>query len=155
MNILGIRGPSLTSNRSYAISPSVPIGLAYIIGAISDLDDVNIQVIDALLEKPSVVDLTKYNDELSLLGADNASVMKLINIKPDVCLISGMFSSDWPINKELINLIKQEYENCVVVGGGEHLTAMPEYCLENSSLDVVIMGEGEVTVRELVIRRFL
>ncbi|MDB3945456.1 B12-binding domain-containing radical SAM protein [Gammaproteobacteria bacterium] len=151
MNILGIRGPSLTSNRSYAISPSVPIGLAYIIGAISDLDDVNIQVIDALLEKPSVVDLTKYNDELSLLGADNASIMKLINIKPDVCLISGMFSSDWPINKELINLIKQEYENCVLVGGGEHLTAMPEYCLENSSLDVVIMGEGEVTVRELVI----
>ena len=74
MNILGIRGPSLTSNRSYAISPSVPIGLAYIIGAISDLDHVNIQVIDALLEKPSVVDLTKYNDELFLVQNDERSL---------------------------------------------------------------------------------
>ena len=151
MNILGIRGPSLTSNRSYAISPSVPIGLAYVIGAISDLDDVNIQVIDALLEKPSVVDLIKYNDELSLLGIDNETILKLVTINPDVCLVSGMFSSDWPVTKNLINLIKQQYPNCLVIGGGEHLTAMPEYCLQNSELDAVIMGEGEVTVRELVI----
>ena len=150
MNILGIRSPSIINNLSTAISPSLPIGLAYIIGAIKDL--VEIEIIDPIACKPNISELTPYKNGTSILGLTPEETIELVNKKPDICLISSMFSMEWPITKELINLVKERFPECLIIGGGEHFSALPEYSLSNSPLDIVVMGEGEIVIRKLIKR---
>ncbi len=49
-----------------------------------------------------------------------------------------------------IDLIKKEKPELFVIVGGPHATALPEEPLKKSDVDVVAIGEGEVTLFELV-----
>lgn len=51
---------------------------------------------------------------------------------------------------ELINRVKKRFPSIFIVTGGPHVTALPEEALERSKVDVVVLGEGEVTFHELV-----
>ena len=148
MNILAIRSPSIINNFSTAISPALPIGLAYIVGAIKDLAE--IEVIDPIAYRPNISEVTPYKNGTSILGLTPIKTIGLIKNKPDICLISSMFSMEWPLARDLINLVKQRYPECLIIAGGEHFSALPKYSLLNSSLDIVVMGEGEVVIREII-----
>jgi len=51
---------------------------------------------------------------------------------------------------KLVDMLKAKYADCKVIVGGYHPTALPEEALlENSSIDVVVRGEGERTIIEL------
>ena len=50
---------------------------------------------------------------------------------------------------ELTHLIKKIDREIVVVLGGIHATAIPEECLERSSADIVVRGEGEEAMSEI------
>lgn len=66
-------------------------------------------------------------------------------LKPsDVIGITCMFSQDWPFHRAIIEKVKALQPNCVFVAGGEHVSAIPEFCLEDCpALDACIAGEGE------------
>jgi radical SAM superfamily enzyme YgiQ (UPF0313 family) len=50
----------------------------------------------------------------------------------------------------LINLLKERYPSALVVAGGEHVSAIPEYCLRDCrGLDMIVVGEGEETIAEV------
>lgn len=51
---------------------------------------------------------------------------------------------------KLINRVKEKFPGIFVVAGGPHVTALPEEALERSKVDVIVLGEGEVTFHELV-----
>lgn len=54
------------------------------------------------------------------------------------------FSQDWVFNRELIQYVRKLYPNSTLVAGGEHISAMPEYCLQDCpELDMCVVGEGE------------
>ena len=38
----------------------------------------------------------------------------------------------------------------IVIGGGHHITALPEESLRNSGIDIAVMGEGELSLFEIV-----
>ena len=62
-----------------------------------------------------------------------------------------MFSHDWPIAKSIIKSIKKEHPNILLICGGEHINACPEFCLNDcSEIDVCAIGEGEETCIELL-----
>ena len=64
---------------------------------------------------------------------------------------SLMFSSEWPITRDLIIEVRKSFPNAVLVGGGEHITRLPEYRLKDCpALDICVRGEGEQTFLELV-----
>lgn len=46
--------------------------------------------------------------------------------------------------------VKRRRPESMVVFGGPHATALPENCLTDSAADVVAIGEGEITLLELV-----
>ena len=148
MNILAIRSPGIINNLSVSSSIGLPIGLAYIVGAIRDL--ANIEVIDPLTEGSGLLKITPYRGETSTLGLPIEEIVDIISQQPDVCLISSMFSMDWPITRTLIDLLKDKYPKCLVIGGGEHFSALPQFSLQTSSLDMVAKGEGEETIREFI-----
>jgi radical SAM superfamily enzyme YgiQ (UPF0313 family) len=150
MQVLAIRSPSIINNLATTISPALPIGLAYVVAAIKDL--VDIEVIDPIAEKPFISELTPFKNGTSILGLTPEETLERIQHNPDVCLISSMFSMEWPITQGLINQIKEKYPKCIIIGGGEHFNATAEYSLRHSHLDICVLGEGEASLREFVER---
>ena len=150
MQVLAIRSPCIINNFTTVVSPALPIGLAYVVAAIKDL--VDIEAIDPIAQKPLISDVTPFTEGTSILGLSPEETIKMVKNKPDVCLLSTMFSLEWPAAQKLINLIKDTFPDCIFIGGGEHITAMPEYSLESSSLDICVLGEGEAVIRDLIER---
>ena len=65
--------------------------------------------------------------------------------------VSAMFSQQWPLDRELIRSIRAAFPRTPIVIGGEHATALPEYCLMDSpGTDFIVLGEGELTLVDLV-----
>jgi len=148
MNLLAIRPPTLFSKLSVMISPGMPIGLAYVLGAIKDLT--NIEVIDALAKNPNLAYAKEYAKGILIFGEEPDEILLSVRKTPDIVLISSMFSMEWPIVRELINKLKERYPDTIIIGGGEHFTALPVFSLTNSKLDIVVAGEGEATLREII-----
>ena len=110
-------------------SDVIPIGLEYIAAAIEDVvDDVNI--IDMELEQ--------------------ASLQHFLNsFRPDLVGIT-MSATD---HNEGLRIAKAAKENgCTTVLGGYHATSIPNELLSHPQIDLIVRGEGEYTMRELVQR---
>ncbi|MDC0078054.1 B12-binding domain-containing radical SAM protein, partial [Deltaproteobacteria bacterium] len=88
----------------------------------------------------------------SIMGLTPEETLDRIQKKPDVCLVSSMFSMEWPITQILIDQLKVAYPECVIIGGGEHFSAAAKFSLDTSSLDICVLGEGEASIRELIER---
>ena len=64
-----------------------------------------------------------------------------------------MFSHEWNYNRECIKKIKKEFPNALIIAGGEHVTALPEYVLRDcKEIDYISLGEGEETWSEIIDR---
>ncbi|MBA7492677.1 hypothetical protein ES702_03227 [subsurface metagenome] len=68
---------------------------------------------------------------------------------PDILCISYYTLMALGAHK-FINLMKKDKGTLFIITGGPHATALPEEPLEKSNVDVVVIGEGEVTLYELV-----
>jgi len=55
-----------------------------------------------------------------------------------------------PFASELCEFIKTLYPTAVCVLGGNHVTALPEKTLRESRFDLAVLGEGELTLLELL-----
>ena len=65
--------------------------------------------------------------------------------------VTVMFSMEWLPARGLINLIREQFPEVTIIAGGEHITALPEYCIQDcAALDYCVLGEGEQTINELV-----
>ena len=72
----------------------------------------------------------------------------LLELNPDLVGISAMSTGTVAV-RELISLINSRVNTPVVVGGAE-ASALPEHTLRFTGADFVAVGEGEVTLAELV-----
>jgi len=48
------------------------------------------------------------------------------------------------------NLVRDRYPHIPIIWGGVHASLLPEQTLENSLVDIVVVGEGEDTLPELI-----
>lgn len=79
----------------------------------------------------------------------NELVNVLNSFRPDFAGIT--FTS--PLFREAVEIsriIKKENKGIKVIAGGVHPTLMPEEVIKDENFDVVVIGEGEVTLSELV-----
>ncbi len=152
--LLAIRSATLINRLSTQISPALPIGLAYILGAIKD-KNLEIKAIDALGESPFMKDAKKFSNKNLILGLDNNQILDRIeNFVPEIILITSMFSPDWLILRDLINKLKNKFPQSIIIAGGEHFSAMPEFSLNESKIDCIVTGEGEETIKEIIDKIF-
>jgi len=106
---------------------SIPIGLEYIAAFIEDVVD-DIQIIDMELEcKPFQFFIDSY--------------------QPDLIGIT-MSATDHSEGLRLARIAKKN--GIVTVLGGYHPTSIPKLLLSCPEVDMVVRGEGELTMRELV-----
>ena len=106
LKVAGIRSATLINKYTTMVSPSLPIGLAYILGSIKDFD-IDIMGIDGVGESPFMSNAKKFSEKNLILGLTNNEIIKrLENFHPDIVLLSSMFSSDWILIRDLIKKIK-------------------------------------------------
>ena len=142
-----IRGPLVSPLGSLNNEPTPPIGLAYIASALNEYG-FEVQGIDATgLGLEEVVPIEGTN--LQYNGISIEAIVSMIDKGTKVIGISCMFSHEWTFCKKLMSAIKAKHPECLIIGGGEHCTALPEYSLRDCpSLDYIGLGEGEETMVE-------
>jgi len=141
-----IRPPAIECFRFATTSVTLPLGLAYIAGALEAAGH-EVEVIDALGEAPE--HHTRYFKGY-MMGLSLDQIVERIPRDVEAIGISVIFTHEWPMAVRLIDLIKRKFPVTPVILGGEHITALPEFSLMTSQADVLVLGEGEETIVELV-----
>jgi anaerobic magnesium-protoporphyrin IX monomethyl ester cyclase len=123
--------PTLDMGKMWC--PNLPIGLAYLAA-----------VIEKAGYELALIDCQALEIDHRMLGA------KLASLKPDVVGITSVT----PFIKSTLLAAQVAKENCPkapVVLGGPHATFMDSQILnENSDVDIIVRGEGEETILELL-----
>ncbi len=107
-----------------------PLGLEYIAAYISDIADV--RIIDSRTKGINLNVIEKTIEEF----------------QPDFVGISVNYSSQIYITRTIARIAKKHGSQTIV--GGWHPTLVPSETLEYKSIDIVVRGEGEITIRELL-----
>jgi anaerobic magnesium-protoporphyrin IX monomethyl ester cyclase len=80
-------------------------------------------------------------------------IVERIPTGSSIIAFSCMFSGEWPIARNLIEMVRVAFPNALLIAGGEHISALAEYSLRDcGALDLVVRGEGEHTLLEIVTR---
>lgn len=56
----------------------------------------------------------------------------------------------FPIIQNLAKIAKNVNDKIVTVGGGPHASSLPEQVLKESDIDIVIIGEGDIVITEVI-----
>lgn len=100
--------------------------------------DCEVQILDLMLSKNPKEDL----------------ISKLKEFDPEfvgITFTTPLFNEA----KELSNLIKEYSPKIKIVAGGVHPTILPEDVLKNTKIDIVVIGEGDYTLPEIVLSKNL
>lgn len=128
---------------------SPPLGLAYIAGILEN-EKWEVSVYDCIAENPHHYFPFEGSEDFSVQGAEFDKIFEHLDTHYDLIGVSVMFTNNWLANRHLLNLLKQHYPDSLVVAGGEHVTAIPEFCLQDClGLDIIVTGEGEETIAEI------
>ena len=130
-------------NNSHSICP--PLGLAYVAASLQQAG-YEVRCIDALGEAPLQKIFSEDNKFVNFGLSTKEILQHLASKNFNVLFVSLMFSHEWPVTKDIIKVIKKVYPEIILVCGGEHINACPEYCMkECPEIDICVIGEGEET----------
>lgn len=145
MHVTLINPPQVIAKSQVAANVVPPLGILYLAGYLNKFN-IQTKVIDAVGDEPS--QYTSYNGNI-LRGLTFKEIIKEIPQDTDLIGISSMLSLAYIVVKELIRLIKKEFPLKKIVLGGAHPTVLPEFTLNDSDTDIVVRGEGELTLLDL------
>ncbi|HIJ85749.1 MAG: Radical SAM protein [Magnetococcales bacterium] len=145
-----VRGPGVFSQRS-VISTTLPsFGLAMLMGYLRarGYDPIFVDAVGEELEQTWQPE--KYL-AVKCHGLTFAQICERIPKDVDVIGVHAMFSVEWPITRDLIHALRNYAPNALIIAGGEHATAVPEYNLKDCpSIDILVRGEGERVLFEIL-----
>ncbi len=104
-----------------------PLGLAYLASVI---DEHKIKIVDMEQEDREIEDITK-------------------EFNPDIV---GLTSSTPTINQAycILEKVKKINPNIITIIGGCHVSVFPYETIQRKEIDIVIKGEGEITIKEIL-----
>ncbi|MBF0147183.1 MAG: B12-binding domain-containing radical SAM protein [Magnetococcales bacterium] len=149
ISIVLVKTPSLRIRGDLATSyQTLPIGLSYFAAYLREQGFPQVTIIDSFGEDPNRH--TPWRSDIEVLGLDCETILEKLPNKVDYLGISCMFSHEWVYAIEVIRRIRLHYPNTFIIAGGEHPTALPEFCLESAPLDACALGEGEHTLVDVI-----
>jgi anaerobic magnesium-protoporphyrin IX monomethyl ester cyclase len=148
MKVCIIRPAVIHREVAFSHMPSAPLGPAYVAAAMKKAGH-EVQVIDAAIE--GFYDVEKFKFGTYIFGLNIENTIKRIKHGTEAVCFSFMFTNNWYFDRELVVETRKRFPGAIIIGGGEHATAVPEYCFHTSpGLDYIVMGEGEATIVELM-----
>jgi len=118
--------------REWAKPNCFPLGLGYIASILLQ-EGHEVEILDINAYRWNKKDVEKRIKEISY----------------DLVGVGGMITT-YEYVKWLVNILKKYHPEKKVVVGGSISTSIPKIMLERNSVDIICIGEGEETVRELV-----
>jgi len=145
-----IRCPTITTAGAVGQDAVPPLGLAYVAGALQAAGH-EVRAVDAVGEAVHQYTRAPWNSRALMHGLSVEEIVARIEPTTDVVGVSCMFSVEWPIAEALLAAIRRALPQVLIVVGGEHVTACPEFTLEAChAINVGVLGEGEETVVDLL-----
>jgi len=144
--------PPVTVRGDDSTTPGIiaPLGLANI-AAYLEREGYSVAICDVLAEGSKTL---KRGKNYLRVGLSEKSIIERIEYyKPDIVGISSMFTAFAPDSHKLAEIVKNVFPQTLVIFGGSHASVLPEGVLADKNVDLVVIGEGEETLLEIV-RRF-
>lgn len=145
-----------------------PLGLLYLAAALEN--DFSIELIDGHSKKSSELSLPPDFDYLrKFIGHEDPRyrfpfgpykhfgksfdhIRGLIKKSSSTFfLVSAMFTPYHKESEQIIAMIREYHPDRTIIVGGAHATLYPEHLLRNHGIDFVILGEGEVVTKNLLL----
>lgn len=143
-----LRPPFVVQKWENASTICPPLGLAYVAASLRQVG-FPVRCVDALGEAP-FQHIVLDDPNFLTYGLSTPEIVERVG-QCDVLGISCMFSHDWPVAKSIIRAIRKANAALTIVCGGEHISAVPEFCLEDyPEIDICVLGEGEETIVDLL-----
>ena len=120
--------------RPYLPHKIFPIGLSYIAGAIHRAS-YDLEILD--------IDVNRYSDE----EAERRLRKKQFDVVGFGCIVTG-----YKIVKGLSQLVKSINKDAVIIVGNSVASSIPEMLLSKTEVDIVVVGEGDITIVEVLDR---
>lgn len=150
MKICLVRPSFVTTTSAIGVEIILPLGISYLAGHLRQ-EGHEVSFVDAVGDGMTVVTPIEDIPGGLLRGLPDDDTAALIPEDTDVIGVSCMFSVNWVANRRTIQAIRRRFPQALLIIGGEHATAMPEYCLRDAGvIDYVVLGEGENTTAELL-----
>lgn len=143
--------PPMTIRGNDTTTPgaSVPLGLANI-GAILETNNYDVSIVDALAEGINTI---KKDKNSVRVGLSQEEIIKKINYyKPDIVGVSTMFTAYSSDAHDIAKIVKKINPKTLTIFGGAHASILYKNVLHDKNVDIVIIGEGESTILEVVER---
>jgi anaerobic magnesium-protoporphyrin IX monomethyl ester cyclase len=130
-------------------TPNPPLGTAYIAGVLKH-EGIPYKVIDAVGE--GITQITEYKARagMKIQGLTVEQILERVPADADIVGFSCMFSTLWPITRDIARAVRAKFPKALMVLGGEHGTAVPENVLRTSPFDMIVLGEGSETVLDVI-----
>jgi len=123
------------------------LGLGYIAAYLKEHNH-DVKILDVVAEGAGNIE---KRGNFVRTGLKEGQIKKHIQgFKPDLVGITTMFTSYAQDSHDVARLVKEVDKNILVVFGGVHATACPEMVMSDKNVDVIVKGEGERTIVELV-----
>jgi magnesium-protoporphyrin IX monomethyl ester (oxidative) cyclase len=146
MKVLLINPPFTQYGSEVEIQADEPLGLMYLAAYLRQ-KGIQVEILDAFQGKKSV----PIENDFYKSGLSNEEIItKITEYEPDIVGISTMFTMHSKGVHDLAAVVKRISQNILVVCGGSHASALPDLVLRDENVDIVVIGEGEETLLELV-----
>jgi len=126
---------------------SLPLGPAYL-GAALLAAGVEVRIIDGALETVTRLSANRY---LYGLSPDRLA-QAILQTQPDLIGLSCPFTTRYSLFRQTVQSLRQVAPKIPIIAGGIHPTLFPQQVLEQDGVDMVVIGEGEKTLAELIRR---
>ncbi len=136
----------ITEKYKRNVSLSLPMGVLYLSSYLKKYALSQTRLLDYALEFDNN---TLFNSFESVI--DNG-LEKHSDYSPEIIAISLNFSTSYKFFSTVLPLIREKWKDSLIVVGGIHASNSVEYIFRNDTkLDCIIKGEGEISLAELVI----
>ena len=138
--------PGVAENK-YNADHAFNLGLAYLAGQLRH-NGLNVRILDCLVEDP--LNIRQAEPGWEEVGLSDEAIIAIIrDFGPDLIGVSIPFSCQHYLAHELVNKIREEFPEVLVVAGGNHVSAVPEK-MDQDLFDYLIIGEGELAFQHLI-----
>ena len=151
MKVLLISPPVTYHKEDLSMPSKSPLlGLTYIAAAIREAGH-EVKILDCFTSSTKYFHIGSNFIRYSL--SDDEILVQIKQVSPDVVGVSSMYTSSCQDAHNVARIVKEFNPAILVVFGGNHATILTERVLKDENVDLVVMGEGEITIRE-VLERF-
>ena len=141
--------PSNTMPKDSVRRLATPLGLLYIGAALRDVG-YDIDILDSTCEGYYNTTIEPGSEYITYGLSDEEFCQRIREWSPDIVGISSVFSAHQHNAIHHCDLVKSVDKNISVVLGGIHPSLFPNESIINSSVDYVIIGEGEYRLLSLI-----